>query len=211
MTCLIDVCLQFAGLDLQGRSASGRYVPPHLRNKPQVSQSAETYRERDSTDQDRDRERGGERGGSRGSGFSRGGRDSRSDRDRQADYSSFNTRNKRDYPNGADERTDDRDWGRSSSRFSDREDRRDREQDLPKNDRWQEPEKTAFGGSGGGGGGGGGGNNRWSENRGGSRGSENDWTIPLPRDERIELDLFGAGSTGINFSKYEDIPVEATG
>lgn len=33
----------------------------------------------------------------------------------------------------------------------------------------------------------------------------------LPRDERLEVDLFGTGNTGINFSKYEDIPVEATG
>jgi ATP-dependent RNA helicase DDX3X len=35
--------------------------------------------------------------------------------------------------------------------------------------------------------------------------------MPLPRDERIELELFGTANTGINFSKYEDIPVEATG
>ena len=40
---------------------------------------------------------------------------------------------------------------------------------------------------------------------------QNDWTIPLPRDERQELELFGTGNTGINFSKYEDIPVEASG
>lgn len=32
-----------------------------------------------------------------------------------------------------------------------------------------------------------------------------------PRNERIELELFGIGNTGINFNKYEDIPVEATG
>lgn len=59
-----------------------------------------------------------------------------------------------------------------------------------------------------------------------------DYTVPLPRDERIELELFGklfnkfyrfctidvpfcyfegTANTGINFSKYEDIPVEATG
>lgn len=33
----------------------------------------------------------------------------------------------------------------------------------------------------------------------------------MARDERIELDLFGTANTGINFNKYEDIPVEATG
>lgn len=39
----------------------------------------------------------------------------------------------------------------------------------------------------------------------------NDWSTLLPRDERQEMELFGTGNTGINFSKYEDIPVEATG
>lgn len=39
-----------------------------------------------------------------------------------------------------------------------------------------------------------------------------DYTTPTQaRDERIELELFGSGNTGINFNKYEDIPVEATG
>ncbi|KAL1140587.1 hypothetical protein AAG570_000517, partial [Ranatra chinensis] len=52
----------------------------------------------------------------------------------------------------------------------------------------------------------GGGNDRWQE-----RPAQSDWTTPLPRDERIEKDLFGNANTGINFKKYEDIPVEATG
>jgi superfamily II DNA/RNA helicase len=38
-----------------------------------------------------------------------------------------------------------------------------------------------------------------------------DWTKPLPRNERVEQELFGPGNSGINFEKYEDIPVEATG
>jgi superfamily II DNA/RNA helicase len=33
----------------------------------------------------------------------------------------------------------------------------------------------------------------------------------LPRNERVEHELFGTCNTGINFDKYEDIPVEATG
>lgn len=33
----------------------------------------------------------------------------------------------------------------------------------------------------------------------------------MQRDERVELELFGTANTGINFNKYEDIPVEATG
>lgn len=48
---------------------------------------------------------------------------------------------------------------------------------------------------------------RWDE----SSTSNQDWTKPLPPDERLEEELFGNRSTGINFNKYEDIPVEATG
>ncbi|XP_055869294.1 putative ATP-dependent RNA helicase Pl10 isoform X2 [Biomphalaria glabrata] len=60
---------------------------------------------------------------------------------------------------------------------------------------------------------GGQGYNRW-DNREDSLGNESrqeDWSIPLPRNERLEHELFGAGNTGINFDKYEDIPVEASG
>ncbi|XP_045503279.1 putative ATP-dependent RNA helicase Pl10 isoform X2 [Colias croceus] len=74
----------------------------------------------------------------------------------------------------------------------------------PRNDRWKEPEPRAEERS----------NSRWPSDdvrRTSSRRDENDWTVPLPRDERQELELFGTGNTGINFSKYEDIPVEASG
>jgi len=50
-----------------------------------------------------------------------------------------------------------------------------------------------------------GGNARWKES------GESDWTTPLQRDERLEVEMFGTGNSGINFDKYEDIPVEATG
>lgn len=76
-------------------------------------------------------------------------------------------------------------------------------QDEPVNTRWQEPPQqqddrfgrsnNSFGG-------------KWNQ-----RGGEIDYTVPLPRDERVEQELFGTANTGINFSKYEDIPVEATG
>lgn len=52
-----------------------------------------------------------------------------------------------------------------------------------------------------------GGGGRWDE----SSAPNQDWTKPLPADERLEEELFGNRSTGINFNKYEDIPVEATG
>uniref|UniRef100_A0A8C7F006 RNA helicase n=1 Tax=Oncorhynchus kisutch TaxID=8019 RepID=A0A8C7F006_ONCKI len=55
--------------------------------------------------------------------------------------------------------------------------------------------------------GGGGGNNRWQED---SRDDE-DWSKPSPANERLEAELFSSGNTGINFEKYDDIPVEATG
>jgi ATP-dependent RNA helicase DDX3X len=38
-----------------------------------------------------------------------------------------------------------------------------------------------------------------------------DWTKPLQRNEKLEHELFGEVGVGINFNKYEDIPVEATG
>ncbi|XP_038863157.1 ATP-dependent RNA helicase DDX3X-like isoform X1 [Salvelinus namaycush] len=53
----------------------------------------------------------------------------------------------------------------------------------------------------------GGGNNRWQED---SRDDE-DWSKPSPANERLEAELFSSGNTGINFEKYDDIPVEATG
>lgn len=69
------------------------------------------------------------------------------------------------------------------------------------NDRWKEPQRgsrpiqeSRYG------------NARWKES-----GSDVDWTAPLPRDERLEVEMFGTGNSGINFDKYEDIPVEATG
>jgi ATP-dependent RNA helicase DDX3X len=33
----------------------------------------------------------------------------------------------------------------------------------------------------------------------------------LPRSDVIERELFQSGNSGINFDKYDDIPVEATG
>jgi len=54
---------------------------------------------------------------------------------------------------------------------------------LQRNDRWKEPETDR----------------------------NADWTAPLPRDARLEEELFKQASTGINFGKYDDIPVDATG
>ncbi|XP_077199011.1 ATP-dependent RNA helicase DDX3X isoform X5 [Paroedura picta] len=50
------------------------------------------------------------------------------------------------------------------------------------------------------------GNSRWSD-----KCDEDDWSKPLAPSERMEQELFAGGNTGINFEKYDDIPVEATG
>ncbi|XP_008326035.1 DEAD-box helicase 3 X-linked a isoform X3 [Cynoglossus semilaevis] len=51
-----------------------------------------------------------------------------------------------------------------------------------------------------------GGNSRWVEEA-----REDDWSKPTPANERQERELFSGSNTGINFEKYDDIPVEATG
>ncbi|XP_053709630.1 ATP-dependent RNA helicase DDX3X-like isoform X1 [Synchiropus splendidus] len=56
-------------------------------------------------------------------------------------------------------------------------------------------------------GGGGAGNTRWVE----ESKDDGDWSKPTPRNERLEHELFSGSNTGINFEKYDDIPVEATG
>ncbi|XP_030748114.1 ATP-dependent RNA helicase bel [Sitophilus oryzae] len=197
---------QFAGLDLQSRGTSGRYVPPHLRNKPQGGGGSSQSEAATSSGYDRGESRvsgGGSGGGGRN--YNRGGGGGR---DNRGDFSSFNTRGRRggDYQNGDSyERSDD--WNRSGGGRN-----QDRERDPPaaRNDRWQEPERSSRGGERWSEGGGGGG--RWNDDRRGDRrGDGGDWTVPLARDERLEVELFGTGNTGINFSKYEDIPVEATG
>ena len=95
----------------------------------------------------------------------------------------------------------DSDWGNRGSNGSRWQDRGN-DPPPPRNDRWQEPQSRSYGGGSSGGGG------RWKE---GSHNQDVDWTIPTARDERLEYELFGSGNTGINFNKYEDIPVEATG
>ncbi|XP_029283571.1 ATP-dependent RNA helicase DDX3X-like isoform X2 [Cottoperca gobio] len=54
--------------------------------------------------------------------------------------------------------------------------------------------------------GGGGGGSRWTDET-----RDDDWSKPTPANERLEHELFSASNTGINFEKYDDIPVEATG
>ncbi|XP_034279735.1 ATP-dependent RNA helicase DDX3X isoform X2 [Pantherophis guttatus] len=203
---------QFAGLDLNssdsqsggGTASKGRYIPPHLRNREASKQDSPSWDsrggngymngyDRDSRMNGYDRDRGvfGSRGGS--------GRDDRgfdggwnAGRDRDA-YSSFGARSERgsgkssfftDRGNGSRGRFDDR-GGRCSSDFDGIGSRGDRSC-FGRYDR--------------------GGNSRWCD-----KNDEDDWSKPLAPSERTEQELFAGGNTGINFEKYDDIPVEATG
>lgn len=188
---------QFAGLDLESghQPSGGRYVPPHLRNKALAASKPSTEYS----------------GGSSSS----GGGGSSSYRGRRSDgYSSTSNQcaNGDGWGDSRDYRSSRDDWGRSGGGRSWND--RGVEPPLARNNRWQEPppsqrtyRDSREGEGRGSGGGGGGGGGRWKD----SHGSSTDWTIPLPRDERVERELFGTGNTGINFNKYEDIPVEATG
>lgn len=153
-------------------------------------------------DDRRDDRGGGGGGGDRWSNFGdrRGGggdrRDDRSYSDRRGD-------------DRRDVRRDDRGPPPVNTRWveddRDNRDRSDRRDDRRSDDRGP-PRSTS----------------RWADDdrRGGGR-NDDDWTKPLARNERLEIELFGkperedgsstSQTSGINFDKYDDIPVEATG
>ncbi|KYO39109.1 ATP-dependent RNA helicase DDX3X isoform X3 [Alligator mississippiensis] len=197
---------QFAGLDLNssdsqsggGTASKGRYIPPHLRNREASKQDSPSWdsgrggngymngyaRDSRMNGYDRDRCGFGSRGGS--------GRDDRgydsgwsSSRDKDA-YSSFGGRSDR----GAKSSFFDRGSESRGGRYEDR-------------GRGGDYDRSGFGGRSDRGFGGG---SRWSD-----KSDEDDWSKPLAPSERLEQELFSGGNTGINFEKYDDIPVEATG
>ncbi|XP_065295999.1 putative ATP-dependent RNA helicase Pl10 isoform X2 [Dermacentor albipictus] len=196
------LCNNFAGLDLnsgsQGnKTGPSRYVPPHLRNNRSVlpgppQGNAQSYNQKSSYPEPQGGDDWGARDGFRGDrGGGRGG----------ADFSNFGGRNKRNDGPVRNNAFPPRQGGGSN---------------------WRSPDEVAQeaapreGSRDGGGGGGWGRDDRggnWDRRNGGRRNADvdEDWTRPLPRDERIERELFSQGHTGINFEKYEDIPVEATG
>ncbi|XP_048005350.1 ATP-dependent RNA helicase bel isoform X2 [Leguminivora glycinivorella] len=176
---------QLAGLDLQPQApkSAGRYIPPHLRRQLQAntSQGRDQGYQNGESDRWSENDRWGSGGGGGGGGSGGGGGGGGGGRGGSS--------------------------GGERERGMQRDVRRDEdfnEPPQPRNDRWKEPEPRPDDR----------GNSRWASDdvrRSSSRRDENDWTVPLPRDERQELELFGTGNTGINFSKYEDIPVEASG
>uniref|UniRef100_A0AAR2LT85 RNA helicase n=1 Tax=Pygocentrus nattereri TaxID=42514 RepID=A0AAR2LT85_PYGNA len=168
--------------DVQGGGTGRRYIPPHLRNK----------------DASKNDSAGGWDGG-RSNGFVNGYHDGRDNRmnggyrgrgsgtyqpGQNADnaYSSFGGRSDR---------------GKSSF-FNDRGSSSRGSADKVHISGLTRYERGGFAG---------GANSRWVEE---SRDDE-DWSKPMPRNERLEHELFSGSNTGINFEKYDDIPVEATG
>lgn len=53
-------------------------------------------------------------------------------------------------------------------------------------------------------------NNRW-QNRPREPDFTQNWQEQTPPDQQLEMELFSGMNSGINFDKYEEIPVEATG
>ncbi|XP_067635387.1 ATP-dependent RNA helicase bel-like [Eurosta solidaginis] len=221
-------------------SNSGVYIPPHLRGGGNSAPKADSdnreerapakYEGRDQRGGGGEYRRGGGGGGrgynSSGGSYSGGGRrgggryedDGEGGESRRDDWNrggrgqqntrTFDRRENGNYRGG-------RGGGSGSNRNSEVFDDQSQPQ-QPRNDRWQEPERHPEDAapprnerSGGGGANGGERNygGRWKEDRRG----DVDYTKLGPRDERVEQELFGIGNTGINFDKYEDIPVEATG
>lgn len=193
------IFLQDAGLGVdKERAPKERYLPPHLRGKSgRNDERPPSEPRRDDYDRGPRSNYGGRSSGGRWNDDRSYGRDGNRDR-----YGS-------DRGGGGgggrwsttDGQRNDR-WG-GDRRYDNRGD------NFYNNTRWQEPpprdrDGGRYGGRGGGGGAG----------RDDPRGSmSDDWTVPLGKNERLEQELFsgGHGPSGINFDRYEDIPVEATG
>lgn len=178
----------------QQKPRAGGYVPPHLRGKQANGGGGGPPRPDDHY-----------RGG-------RGGGGGRAWDDARGAYVRDDHRDGRGSDRGGPYRGSGSGWG-------DRDGRRDNGP-LPTNDRWKEPARDDRGhydrrdDRGGYGGGGRGGGRRDDHHGGGGRPeTAEDWSKPLPRNERTEHELFGGGHgpSGINFDRYEDIPVDATG
>lgn len=222
---------QVAGLDLNERKGSTKYIPPHLRGESSDLSPKEGDINQEETPRENYNNRGGERDfNNRSNNYNQRENYNQRGGDYYNNHSNYNNNNRDNrYQNGdSGERGgyNNRGNNNSGSRTFNRSQGADsryggpppavqqpgpqqsqqNNRDEPVNTRWQEPPKEQqddrFGRSNNGGGFGG----KWSQ-----RGGEVDYTVPLPRDERIEQELFGTANTGINFSKYEDIPVEATG
>ncbi|XP_030642832.1 DEAD-box helicase 3 X-linked a isoform X2 [Chanos chanos] len=202
---------QLAVLDLnsadgQGGGTGRRYIPPHLRNKDAAKNDSPGW------------------DGGRSNGFVNGYHDGRMNGDRNS-FGRGPPRNDRGgrggyrgnrgggsfsqpiHNTGYGFENKDGGWNSgANSAYNSFGGRPDRGKSAFFNDRGA-GSRGRFERGGFGGGGGGGGNSRWVED---SR-DEEDWSKPTSPNERLERELFSGSNTGINFEKYDDIPVEATG
>ncbi|KAM9803179.1 DEAD-box helicase 3 X-linked a isoform X3 [Syngnathus typhle] len=197
---------QLAALDLnsvegQGGGTGRRYIPPHLRNKEGPKNAGNAYsaaRQCGYSVAPLNLYSSGWDGG-RSNGFVNGYHDNRSN------GGGFGGRGPPRHDRGfGGYENKDGNWsgqGRDNS-FNSFGGRNDRSKSAFFNDRGAGSrgryERGGFSG---------GGNSRWAE----ESGREEDWSKPTAPNERLELELFSSSNTGINFEKYDDIPVEATG
>ncbi|RWS31782.1 ATP-dependent RNA helicase DDX3Y-like protein [Leptotrombidium deliense] len=169
----------FAALDLN-TGHSGKYIPPHLRNRPQTQQQPNQYKANNAHDV-REPYRG-RNSGSRN--FEQRGNFSGGYADRGG-FGSANSQRSGRKPNS------DNAYGRGGNSYS-------RGKEFERESNWRDGRQDLEG------------EYRGYRNNGG-RYDDGDWTQPLAKNDALERSLFGSGHTGINFDKYEDIPVEATG
>ncbi|KAM8857399.1 DEAD-box helicase 3 X-linked a isoform 1-T1 [Synchiropus picturatus] len=195
---------QLSALDLnsaegQGGGAGRRYIPPHLRNKDASKNTGNAYsagRQCGYSVAPVNLYSGGWDGG-RSNGFVNGYHDNRTNGSFGGRGPPRNDRGFGNYDNK------DGNWGGAprDSSFNSFGNRSDRSKSNFFNDRGAGSRGRYDRGSYSGGG-----NSRWAEE---SR--EEDWSKPTAPNERLEHELFSGSNTGINFEKYDDIPVEATG
>ncbi|XP_078088725.1 DEAD-box helicase 3 X-linked a isoform X7 [Mustelus asterias] len=200
---VLDLDQQLAGLDLTssagdaqsaGGAGKGRYIPPHLRNKeasknafPRGSwQEVDVHQNCNDVWLDRP-----------GFGYEKDG--GWSNKEVRDPYSSFGSRADR----GKSSFFNDRGRGRYEDRGRGNASDSAYDHFGSRNDRggYGRLDRGGFGSREGGG------NSRWVEDKR----DDDDWSKQLPPNERMEQELFSASNTGINFEKYDDIPVEATG
>jgi ATP-dependent RNA helicase DDX3X len=210
---------QFAGLDInsgQNHHLGGKYIPPHLRNSRQ--NSFQTPQQRDDYRSDNNDYRQSHQGYQTRESYRGRNSGSRGSRQGSAPNSGYNSnqnnavyeRANNQFTGFNNERSNDRgiqnfQRGRKVSSESNRPqgttfysrsntDSNWRDPDAPKAEN-EVLDVTKP-------------RNRYDDYRGGYY---EDWSIPLDKNEAQERYLFSSGHTGINFDKYEDIPVEATG
>ncbi|XP_018594685.1 putative ATP-dependent RNA helicase an3 isoform X13 [Scleropages formosus] len=208
---------QLAVLDLnsvgdgQGGGGSGRrYIPPHLRNKEASKNDSPGWDSSRSNGymngyhDGRDNRMNGDRSGFGGRGPSRTDRGGRGGYRGNRGGGSFNQSQPMPNSGFGYDGKDGNGWNTPKDNrdaYSSFGGRSDRGKPSFFNDRGSGTrgryERGGFGGS----------SSRWVED---SR-EEEDWSKPTSRNERLEHELFSGSNTGINFEKYDDIPVEATG